>query len=256
MNVIIVDDERIILTTEMKKISRVLVDATIMPFQNAHEAIAYAKQTKIDIAFLDINMHGMTGLELAEKMSLINPKINIIFCTGYSEYSLDAHDLYCSAYLMKPITEEMIQKALSKLRYPIEDTKKLLRVQCFGNFNVFKDGQPVKFKNSKTKELFAYLIDRRGTTVSTKEMVVVLFEEDDKSSYVRNLRSDLYETFEILGVGDVLVREGNNIGVSMDKIDCDYYNYLEGSKHLFQGEYMSQYSFGEETLGQLLREQN
>lgn len=253
MNAIVVDDERIILTTEAKKITRVLPDATITPFQNAREAITYAEQTKVDIAFLDINMLGMTGLELAEKLSSFNPKINIIFCTGYSEYSLDALDMYCSGYLMKPITEEAIQKALSKLRYPIDDEQKLIKVQCFGNFDVFKDGQPVKFKNSKTKELFAYLIDRKGATISTKEMVVALFEDDDKVSYVRNLRADLHDTFDALGVGDVLLREGNNIGVDVKKIDCDYYDYLAGNKGLFKGEYMSQYSLGEDTLAQLLK---
>lgn len=253
MKVIVVDDERIILATETKKISRVLPSATITPFQDASEAIEYARQNKVDIAFLDINMLGITGLQLAEKLSSFNPKVNIIFCTGYSEYSLDALDLYCSAYLMKPITEEAIQKALTKLRYPIEEAEKLIKVQCFGNFDVYKAGQPVKFKNSKTKELFAYLIDRRGATVSTKEMTVALFEEDDKASYVRNLRADMNDTFESLGVSDVLVREGNNIGVNIEKIDCDYYEYLLGNKGLFQGEYMAQYSLGEETLGQLLR---
>lgn len=254
MKVIVVDDERIILTTETKKITKVLKNATVTPFQNARDAVAYAEQNKVDIAFLDINMHGMTGLELAEKLSAFNPKVNIIFCTGYSEYSLDALDLYCSAYLMKPVTEDSILKAISKLRYPVEETKKLIKVQCFGNFDVFKDGQPVKFKFTKTKELFAYLIDRNGATVSTKEMIVALFEDDDKASYVRNLRADLKEVFESLSVDDVLVYEGNNMGVNKEKIDCDYYDYLSGNKWLFQGEYMSQYNFGEETLGRLLKE--
>lgn len=252
MNVIVVDDERIILSTETKHVKRVLPDATVESFKDAESALEYAEQNKVDIAFLDINMQDITGLELAQKLQSYNPKVNIIFCTGYSEYSLDALDIYCSGYLMKPVTEEKLKKALEKLRYPIEESKKLLRVQCFGNFEVFKDGQPVKFKNGKTKELFAYLIDRRGATISTRDMVTALFEEDDKASYVRNMRSDINETFEALGVSDVITHEGNSIGVDISKIECDYYNYLAGNKSLFKGEYMLQYSFAEETFAQLL----
>lgn len=252
MNVIVVDDERIILATETKHVKRALPNANVESFKDAESAIEYAEQNKVDIAFLDINMQDITGLELAQKLQNNNPKVNVIFCTGYSEYSLDALDMYCSGYLMKPVTEEKLEKALAKLRYPLGETKKQLRVQCFGNFEVFKDGQPVKFKNSKTKELFAYLVDRKGATLSTRELVTALFEEDDKASYVRNLRADMNDTFEALGVNDVITREGNNVGVNMDKIDCDYYDYLAGNKSLFKGEYMLQYSFAEETLALLL----
>lgn len=254
MNVIVVDDERIVLTSETMAIKRILPNAQINSFQKANEALAYAEQNKVHVAFLDISMKGTTGLQLAQNLKEYNPKVNIVFCTGYSEYSLDALELYCSAYLMKPVTDEKIKKALDNLRYPISDESEGLRVNCFGNFEVFFNGQPITFKQKKTQELLAYLIDRRGSTVSTKEIVVALYEEGGRESFVRNLRSDLSTTFECLGIGDVIVREGKNIGINTQKIHCDFYNYLEGNKTLFKGEYMSQYSFAEETLGWLLDE--
>lgn len=251
MNVLVADDERIVLSAEVSAIKRVLPDANVFSFQKATEAADFAKDKSIDIAFLDININGLTGLKLAEKLKYYNPKVNIIFCTGYSEYSLEAHDLFCSAYLMKPVTDEKLKKALANLRYPLSTKIEGFRVQCFGNFEVYKDGVPIKFKHKMTKELFAYLIDRRGATVSTKEMATVFYEDDNKESNIRNLRADLNNTFEQLGLSNALLRSGGDVGVNAKIIDCDYYDYLNGRKDLFRGEYMSQYSFSEETLGWL-----
>lgn len=256
MNVIVVDDERIVLAAEVSAIKRVLPDANVNSFQNAKDTMEFAENNQIDIAFLDINIKGVTGLKLAEQLKTYNKRVNIIFCTGYSEYSLEAHDLYCSAYLMKPVTDEKIRKALENLRYPPTKGSEGIRVSCFGNFEVYKDGIPIKFKHHKTKELFAYLIDRHGATVSTKDMVIALYEGNDKDSYVRNLRADLNNTLEAMGLSNVLVRSGGNIGVNVNEIDCDYYEYLNGHKELFHGEYMTQYSFAEETLGWLLNDKN
>lgn len=252
MNVIVVDDERFVLNAEEAAVKRVLPDAKVNAFQKYNDAIEFSENNRVDIAFLDINIKGVTGLKLAKALKDYNPKTNIIFCTGYSEYSLEAHDLYCSAYLMKPITDEKIAKALENLRYPLSEKIEGLKVNCFGNFEVYKDGMPIKFMHKKTKELFAYLIDRHGATVSTKEMMTVLYE-DDKESYVRNLRADLNNTFEKLGLSDALIHSGGDVGVNAKKIECDYYDYLEGNKSLFHGEYMSQYSFAEMTLGWLVK---
>lgn len=254
MNVIIVDDERLVLVAEFAAISRVLPKANIQTFLKANDAIEYAKDNIIDIAFLDINIKGVTGLELAQKLQSFNPRTNIIFCTGYSEYSLEALDLYCSGYLMKPITDEKISKAIINLRYPLSEKIEKLKVICFGNFDVYVDNAPIKFKHKKTKDLFAYLIDRRGSTASTKEIMAAIFEDGNKESYIRNLRADLKKTLEDLSIDEILIRNGSDIGVDIQKIDCDFYDYLGGKKDLFRGEYMSQYSFAESTLGWLLEE--
>lgn len=252
MNILVVDDERIVLGAETSVIKRTLPKANVHSFQKTSEAVQFANDNRVDIAFLDINIKGLTGLKLAEKLQEYNPKINIIFCTGYSEYALEAHDLYCSAYLMKPITDEKLKRALVNLRYPISEKIEGLRVQCFGNFEVYKDGEPIKFKHKRTKEIFAYLVDRCGATVSTKELLTVMYGEDNQESFVRNMRADLINTFSEYGISDALVRSGRDIGINMEKIECDYYEFLDGHRNLFRGEYMSQYSFGETTLGMLM----
>lgn len=252
MNVIVVDDEPIVLAMETAMIKKVLPEAEVGSFHSAEEALEYAAEKSPAIAFLDINLAQSNGLILTRRLQELNPKINIIFCTGYSEYALDALELYCSGYLMKPVTEEKIRKAVSRLRYPVEHEKKGLYVQCFGNFEVFYNGSPVSFKYGRTKELLAYLIDRNGVLVSTKEIMSVLFGDEDKSSYFRNLRADLLAVLQKLGAEDVIIQSWGKMGIDKKKIACDYFRYLAGEKEPFQGEYMSQYSFSDKTLGRLM----
>ena len=253
MRVIVVDDEKLILQTEAAMIRNLLPEAEVAAFSHVEDAMEYAKSHPIDIAFLDINLEVHSGIELAKKLQELHPELNIIFCTGYSEYSLEALELYCSAYLMKPITEEKLQKALSKLRYPVRDKAEGLCVRCFGNFEALCDGEPIRFRYAKTKEMLAYLIDRCGALQSNREIMTVLFEEDDKESYMRNIKADLVNTFRSLGIEDALAQEWGRIGIKTEKLRCDYYDYLKGKKESFHGEYMTQYSFAEVTLARLLQ---
>lgn len=83
-------------------------------------------------------MRGMTGVELAKKLKDAYPKINIIFVTGFDQYTGEAMKMHASGYIMKPVTAEKVKEEMENLRNPIEPlSDKLLRVQCFGNFDVF-----------------------------------------------------------------------------------------------------------------------
>ena len=159
------------------------------------------KDKAIDIAFLDIDMPVMNGIQLAKKLKIANPQINIIFVTAYDGYTLEAHKMHASGYITKPVNETLVRNEIDGLRYPIALPEKegdLLEVKCFGNFEVFKDGEPLHFARSKSKELFAYLIDREGAAVSLNELNAVLWDED-KSSYLRNLIVNLRNLMRFFG---------------------------------------------------------
>lgn len=245
MTVILVDDEKLALEGLLDAVKSVLLDADIHCFSIAREAIEYANSTQVDIAFLDIHMRGIDGIEVAKQLLEHYPKTNVIFCTGFTDYALDAFDVYCSGYLMKPISSKKVLEAVSHLRYPIELNRPQLSCQCFGNFEIFCNGTPVHFKHKKTKELLAYLVDRNGTDVSTKEISAAIFESDDKQSYFDHLRVDLIKTFEELGVAEFIRKGWGTLGVERSMIDCDYYKYLDGKDVNFNGEYMNQYSWAE-----------
>ncbi|MEG1145667.1 MAG: response regulator, partial [Clostridium sp.] len=202
-------------------------------------------------------MSDMDGIALAKHLKQVNPKVNIIFVTAYKKYAMEALSLHSSGYVMKPATKEKIEHELEYLRYPVSMlTKHKVWIQCFGNFEVFADGEPIKFTYSKTKELLAFLVDRKGAFCSNGEIIAALWEDDGdmvkKSSYLRDLRADLRATFTTFGVEEAIRKQRGVMAVSLDKIACDYYNWMQGdiaAINAYRGEYMSQYSWGEFTLG-------
>lgn len=105
MRILIVDDEKLIAEDLKNEVLRLYPDYTVEAVTNAEDALELVKKHEYEVAMLDIDMAGMDGLTLARKILAIYPIINIIFVTGYSEYSLEAHELYCSAFLLKPVGE-------------------------------------------------------------------------------------------------------------------------------------------------------
>ncbi|MBP5568263.1 MAG: response regulator [Treponema sp.] len=246
MNILIVDDEHILLKFMEKRIKELMPKAVIASFDNCQDAINYAENNIINIAFLDIHMSGITGLELAESLKQTFPKINIIFTTGYDSFAIEAFKMNASGYIMKPVTKESIQKELNNLRYPVEETiQKRITFQCFGNFEAFVDSKPIEFKFSKTKELLAYLVYKRGALCSNEEIIGVLWEDfNDHTSYFKQLRQDLDIALCNLDCENILVRQRGKMGINTQFVECDYYNYLNGSTPTVN-EFMSQYSWGE-----------
>ena len=259
MRILAVDDEKIALQGLVDAIEKAVPTAEIYGFRGAEEAIEYVRNTCCDVAFLDIKMRGMNGIDFAKTLKLQCPKINIIFTTGYEEYTGEAFGLHASGYVMKPITEDKIKKEIQDLRYPVvwQETKGMV-IRTFGNFEVFINGEPLKFKYSKTKELFAYLVDRKGALCTNGELISVLWEDEnpDKGhiSYFKNIRNDLIVTLGEIGYDDILARQRGKLGILPDKVQCDYYDWLQGRVNginSYLGEYMSQYTWSEFTNGVL-----
>ena len=248
---LLVDDEPLLLRKLQRAVTEVMPEAEVYGYTDPSEALAFAESTKTDIAFLDIEMRGMDGLELAKALVKRNSKTNIVFCTGYSEYALEAFDAYASDYLLKPITAEQIRKALGRLRNPIKPNKRV-KIYCFGNFEAYCDDEPIQFNLTKTSELLAYLVDRNGAECRAQEIIAVLFEDDNNREYYKKLRHDLLQTFETLGITDCLYITRGGLGIRREKVECDYFDYKDGKITAPPNEYMTQYSFGEITFAGML----
>ena len=227
-------------------------DADVTAFDDQDELLGEAEKNGCDIAFLDIHMRGMNGVELAKRLKEINPKMNIIFVTGYSEYAGDAMSLHASGYIMKPVNKAKVEQELSDLRFPITPkTNALLRVQCFGNFDVFTpDGEHVRFERSKSKEILAYLVHLQGSSCTSRELFAIIFEDAPYDKKNQNLMQSyihaLKKSLENVGAGDVLVHTYNAFAVATDKLDCDYYRFKElDAVNAYQCEYMNQYSWAD-----------
>ena len=246
MKILLVDDEKLQLTRLEESVKSAVPSADILAYTNPVLALNENKNTKIDIAFLDIEMPKLNGIQLAKALKGINPKINIVFVTAFDRFALDAMKMHASGFVTKPVNQEKIFEEINGLRYPVELTPtKKLQIKCFGNFEVFHDGQPLKFAYSKSKELFAYLVDREGSAININELNAVLWEEDH-TSYLRNLISDIQKTLAKIGASDVFIKRHNECYIDTSKVDCDAYEYKNNNPEairMYRGEYMYQYSW-------------
>lgn len=247
MRLLLVDDEELQLIRLKNEVKKALGnDADIHAYLNPLEAFKENKDKKIDIAFLDIEMPGMNGIQLAKELKKINPVINIIFVTAYDNYALDSYKIHASGYLSKPVSASKIKEEIEALRYPLElHGEKKLQIKCFGNFEVFYNGEPVRFSYKKSKEVFAYLVDREGSAINVNELNAVLWEEDHPS-YLRNLIADVQSTLKNVGADDVFIKRHNECYIDVTKVDCDAYEYKKGNPNairMYRGEYMIQYSW-------------
>ena len=250
MRILCIDDEPLMLKMLESAVREAKPDADISCFRYQEDLLEEAKQNGCDAAFLDIHMRGMNGVELAKQLKEINPKMNIIFVTGFSEYAGDAMKLHASGYIMKPVTAEDVKRELEDLRFPIvPKSSALLRIQCFGNFDVFlPSGEHVHFERSKAKEIFAYLVHRHGSSCTIKEIAAALFEDEpyDKKqqNYMQQLTYSLMKSLKAVGAEAAVVKAFNALAVDPEVLDCDYYRFKEldaGAVNAYQNEYMSQY---------------
>ena len=118
-NVILVDDEEIILKGGMSILEEVLPNASVVGFTNPKEAEEYARGKRISLAFLDIEMGRISGLDLCRALLRINPRMNVVFLTGYRDYAFDAWDSGACGFLLKPMTAEAVRTQLERLRHKL-----------------------------------------------------------------------------------------------------------------------------------------
>ena len=254
MKAIAVDDEIYMLETLLEAVCASSDIEAAEPFSSCSAALAYAAEHRIDVAFLDINMRGIGGLGLAQKLMELQPHCKIIFCTGYGEYAVSAFQLHVSGYLMKPITPEAVQKEIDHIK-GVPAAEKLLTIKCFGNFEVLYNGKSLPFKRKKAKELLAVLVDRTGAGMTAKQICAILFPDDTDDSknvaYLRQLILDLKTTLKTVGAEHVLCHETPYYRIDPKWVRCDYLSYLDTGKPGFHGEYMAQYSWAESTCAML-----
>lgn len=269
MQILAVDDEKLELNALMRALKEVFPQDCISGFQKTGEVLEFLKQCKkesnlIQYAFLDMKLRGMTGIELAKLIKETFPEAKIVFCTAYSEYAFEAYKVYALGYLLKPVKAEDIKNTLrnmdkswvEKEQNGKEPGAKKIKVQTFGNFEVFVDGKPMVFERAKAKELFAYLIDRRGASVTTAEIAGILFEDRE---YDRNLKSQTNVIMSSLkadlkkeGIGDLYIKTWNHLAIDVSKIQCDAYDFMNGDPiaiNSYNGEYMANYSWAEFSKG-------
>ena len=261
MLIFAIDDEPKMLRALHRAIAAAEPDAEVRDFARAAEVLRAINEegARPEVVFSDIEMPGIDGLELAVRIKDASPESRIIFVTGYPKYAAQAYRLHINGYILKPADAERVREELDALNLPQAPPEPdKLSVQCFGYFDVFWKGEPLIFKRTLEKELFAYLIDREGAACTSEEIISALWEdESDERAAKHRLRtiiSELRKTLREIGMEKVLIRERRQTAVRRDMVDCDYYRTLDGDTaalNAYHGEYMKQYSWAELTTAKL-----
>ena len=250
MKIILVDDEKHNLEDLSECVAELRPNAEIFSFDRSAEALSFTKENDVDVAFLDIRMPLMNGIELAKELKKVSPKINVIFCTAFSQYVLDALRLHASGYINKPYSPADVKRELDNLLHPTLPPSPRIFARTFGDFDLFLNGVAVTFKRAKSKELLAYLIYKRGGMITKKELAAVLLGDDYSAktqNYVAKIYGDLAKDLREVGLESILCKAFNQYGVDVRAFSCDYYDFIEGKPsgiNSYEGEFFAQYEWG------------
>ena len=260
MLIFAIDDERTSLRLLHAALEEAEPEAQIRDYPRGEEAVRAVEEGPLrpDFVFTGIQMSGQDGLRLAQRLRQLDPGIRVVFVTDHPEYAVDALRMHADGFILKPATAGRVGE---ELRYYAPDcsfTRDKLKVQCFGRFEVFWQGEPLLFGRKQTKELLAYLIDQEGAICTAEEIAAVLWEDGTDigamKTRIRQLVSDLKAALAGIGLQDALIRRRGQLGIRRDRVECDYYRMLEGNPdamNAFRGEYMSQYSWASISEGRL-----
>ncbi len=251
MKAVLVDDEKLGLDYLESLCKNIPVLTDIRCFTRSGKAYKWCEDNPVDIIILDVNMPDINGIALVTKLREIKPDIRVIFVTAYEKYALDAFGVHADGYLLKPVKQETLTKEVEYILSDVNvESRDHIVVKTFGDFEVFVDGAPVTFSRSKSKELFAYLIDRQGRAVNRANIFSVLWEDGvydrSKQKQLDVIIRSLKTTLQNFGIGEILEIQSGYIRIRTELVNCDMYKYLEGDKEAlasFQGAYMTPYTW-------------
>ena len=116
--VLVLDDEKIALSGAVALLRKALPGAETVGFTRPAQALAFARAKPVALAFLDIEMGRISGLDVCRELLTIHPRTNVIYLTAYRDYSFDAWATGACGFLLKPLTLDAVREQLSRLRYP------------------------------------------------------------------------------------------------------------------------------------------
>lgn len=260
MRAIVVDDEPIMLRSFMRNSADISELTVVGQFQDAEEAIAYAEENTFELAILDVRLPKMDGIQLAVKLRELHPELLVVFISAYDEYVRDSNAIGGDYYIVKPYKKETIEMMVKKMSLLAKRLQREVYIQMFGRFNVLKNSVPLKL-SGKAKEILALVASRRGKEISNEEIYSTIWEgreysNESMSVYYNALRR-LKQALAEEEIGQLLLSTSRGQMLNTEICDCDYFAWQDkntGERDRFEGEFLSEYSWGEYILGGMLSE--
>lgn len=195
MNVLIVEDEKYTLEEIAEYIKEYNPKIHCIACQDPIEAWELVSLNKVDIAFLDIEMPRMNGLDLAHKISHINPETKIVFITAYNNHAAEAFEVSASDYLLKPLRKEKLFNTLKKLTadYNLHGSSENIMIKTFGKLVIANDKEVLKWKRQKSAELFAFLLFHKEKAIHKDVICDTIWPTHEPSKALVNLQTVMYQ---------------------------------------------------------------
>ncbi len=255
MNAIVIDDEKeslLLFTKHVIDVPNLSINVFSLKYE---DALMYARSNKIDVAFLDIVMPSINGIDLAEKFIEINPDIKIVFITGYAQ-DVDGIKKRIGKnffdFCYKPYDEETMKGIIVKI---LSEKKKDISIKAFPRFDLYINNVLVDFERGKSKELLALLVDHRGGELTMDEAITKLWV-DKKTDLAKRLYRDAVSRLKMklrqYGIEDIVTFNRARAHLNVAGINCDYWDYLDKKENSFFGEYMRPYEWAIEKEEELL----
>lgn len=219
-------------------------------FSGGDELLGYLEKEKLDAVFLDIEMPGMNGIELSAEVQNMDPEINIIFVTAYQQYAVEAFEQNAIDYLLKPVSRDRLgitihriagvsgtERAEAKAESKADREVKTY-IQCFCEFVVYVNDRVLVWKNSKAKEILAYLVHKQGVPQNWQKIASVIWPEFDKKKAHTNFHATMYLLRKILaeeGISHILESVHGNYSIHKDSVSCDSYRFDKLSVKVLYG---------------------
>ncbi|RST57042.1 response regulator [Siminovitchia terrae] len=240
-------------------------------FINPHQGLVEIIRTQPDAVFLDIEMSEISGLNLAEEIKKTFPDMNIVFVTAFEQDAVRTFKLQAAYYLVKPYRAEELIETISCLLSRMGSKKTTLARQmvcCFKKLHFKYYGKnseviDVKWRTSKSKALFAFLIHHRDQFIP-KDMLLEYFwpDVDIKDGY-SNLYSTIYQirkTLKSIGFNITIISSESSYRLELNDVLLDVEEWKKGreefpfvtedtlSKHkeicnLYNGDYLEEESY-------------
>lgn len=273
MRAILIDDETLaldFLENQLNKIGHIDVVGKFNNF-DVNDNIALLKE--INVVFLDIEMPGINGLELADKILEINATLTIIFVTAYNEYAVQAFELSALDYILKPVQLERLEKTVDRiLLQQVQQSEQTIASEDDFYVNVcreltFKESsgnyKVVEWRTTKAKELFLYLLQHRGNTIHKSSLTELLWPDFEQDRAYSQLYTAIYHirqtlskfnnhfTLENVNEGYALFTHYVKIDIveweekmnSLSSINSNTIDDYEKAMELYSGPYLAAYDY-------------
>lgn len=259
MRAVIVDDEPIMIRSFKRHTRNIENFEIVGEFEDSLDARDFIISNQVDAVFLDIEMPELTGIQLAHQIKEIKPDVLIVFVTAYDNYIKESNAIGADYYIVKPYSDGTMENLVKKLNklMPQKEAKRIF-IRTFGRFAVLVDGKPISLVG-KTKEILALIVSRRGREISNEELYTTIWENREYDNVhmkvYYNALKRLRDALGKAGIEDLLISGSRGQTLNLDVCDCDLFSWIKGEKegrNEFHGEFMSEYSWGEPLLAEML----